>query len=136
MRLGEVFRFEFAYTLRRPTTWIYAAILFGLAFGIVNANARRVPTNVNAPPSLTVFSMSVAMFGILVTAALFGYGAVRDVETGMDVPREPARAGIDPSHELIATGAATTSSTYGDASGPDCAACRCPRRCRRQGRPA
>ena len=84
MRLGEVFRFELAYTMRRATTWIYAAILFGLAFGIVNANAGRGLAHVNAPASLALFSVLAGMLGVLVTAALFGDAAVRDVEAAMD----------------------------------------------------
>jgi ABC-2 type transport system permease protein len=84
VRLGEVFRFEFEYTMRRATTWIYAAVLFGPAFLMVNGNAGRGFAHVNAPASLAEFSVFVGLFGTLVSAALFADAAVRDVEVGMD----------------------------------------------------
>ena len=87
MRLGEVFRFELAYTMRRATTWIYAAVLFGLAFLVISANAAGGPGwpgHVNAPERLAEFSLFVGLFGMLVSAALFADAAVRDVEVGMD----------------------------------------------------
>lgn len=87
MRLGEVFRFELEYTLRRATTWIYAAILFGPAFLMIAANAAGGPGwpgHVNAPERLAEFSLFVGLFGMLVSAALFADAGVRDVEVGMD----------------------------------------------------
>jgi ABC-type transport system involved in multi-copper enzyme maturation permease subunit len=84
VRLGEVFRFELEYTIRRATTWIYAAVLFCPAFLMVSASAGRGLAHVNAPASLAEFSVFVGLFGTLVSAALFADAAVRDVEVGMD----------------------------------------------------
>jgi ABC-2 type transport system permease protein len=84
LRLGEVFRFELAYTTRRVTTWIYAAVLFGIAYALLNGNAARGVADANAPAILAMVSIFVGFFGILVSAALFGDAAVRDVDAGMD----------------------------------------------------
>ena len=34
MKLREVFRYEIEHRLRSPSTWVYAAILLGLAFSL------------------------------------------------------------------------------------------------------
>ena len=38
MKLGTIFRFEFAYQLRRPATWLFFAVLFFVAWSIIQAN--------------------------------------------------------------------------------------------------
>jgi ABC-type transport system involved in multi-copper enzyme maturation permease subunit len=85
VRLLEVFRFEVEYVLRRFATWIYGAGLFGLAFLIiVGLTDRPDPVIVNSPQELAAFAVLVSMIGMLITAALFGDAALRDVETGME----------------------------------------------------
>ena len=53
MKLGKIFRFEFAYQLRRPATWLYFAVLFVVAWSIIQANyvddARNGWMLLNAP---------------------------------------------------------------------------------------
>jgi ABC-2 type transport system permease protein len=81
-RLGEVFRFELEYRLRAPSTWIYAAVLFGLPFvmlNIVNGSSSKL----NSPEMVAVITSILSMVGMLVTAALFGDAATRDVQSGM-----------------------------------------------------
>ncbi len=85
MKLREVFGFELGYSLRRPATWIYAAILFGLASTFIPSNTGGGgPVHLNAPERLAEFALIAGMFGMLVTAALFADAALRDVEAGMD----------------------------------------------------
>jgi ABC-2 type transport system permease protein len=82
MKLAEVFRFEIEYRLRAPSTWIYAAVLFGLPFvmlNIVNGGSSKL----NSPEMVAVISSILSMVGMLVTAALFGDAATRDVQSGM-----------------------------------------------------
>jgi ABC-2 type transport system permease protein len=82
VKLGEVFRFEVEYRLTRPSTWIYAGLLTGLSFlmlRIVNGSDSRV----NSPEMVSIISSIVGLVGMLVTAALFGDAATRDVQTGM-----------------------------------------------------
>jgi hypothetical protein len=38
---GEVFRFEVAYRLRQPSTWVYAALLTALPVLMMHAFAER-----------------------------------------------------------------------------------------------
>jgi ABC-type transport system involved in multi-copper enzyme maturation permease subunit len=83
VRFREVFRFELAHTVRGPATWIYAALLFFFAVWILLASFDN-DILFNAPIRLTWLAQAAGMFGLLVTAGLFGSVAVRDVEAGMD----------------------------------------------------
>jgi hypothetical protein len=40
--LRFIFGFEVRYQLRRPSTWLYFAILFLLAFGFVSSDAVEI----------------------------------------------------------------------------------------------
>ncbi|HEV2146160.1 MAG TPA: M1 family aminopeptidase [Longimicrobiaceae bacterium] len=86
MRLREVFRYELEHRLRSPSTWIYAVILFLVAIWmyLATADGSSSAALANAPERLAGAAVLPGMFGILVSAALFGDAAVRDVEVGMD----------------------------------------------------
>ncbi|HYW11712.1 MAG TPA: hypothetical protein VE871_07125, partial [Longimicrobium sp.] len=82
MKLGEVFRFEIEYRLRRGSTWVYGGMLLGLSFlmlHIVNGSSSRV----NSPEMVATISSIVSLVGMLVTAALFGEAATRDIQSRM-----------------------------------------------------
>lgn len=86
MRLREIFRYEFGYRLRSPSTWVYAAFLFlvmmwGLAATAEESAAVRVNSPEETAQGLVLFG---GLFGLLVSAALFGNAAIRDAATGMD----------------------------------------------------
>ncbi len=86
MKLGEVFRYELAHRLRSASTWIYTAILFGIA---VSVNLGATPGAAVHPdaPARVAFLMLLfgsLFFGLPVSAALFGDAAVRDVQAEMD----------------------------------------------------
>jgi ABC-type transport system involved in multi-copper enzyme maturation permease subunit len=83
MRLREIFRYELAYRLKSGTTWVYAGILFGVAIFFFLALTDE-PGHANAPERIAGLAVIIGMFGMLVTAALFGEAAVRDVEVEMD----------------------------------------------------
>lgn len=83
MKLREIFRYEIEYRLRSGSTWAYAGILFLVAIWMFLATADEGGFN-NAPERLAGGSVLPGMFGMLVTAALFGGAAVRDVQVGMD----------------------------------------------------
>ncbi len=82
MSFREVFRFEVAYRLRSASTWICGALLFGIPFLLMHA-INGSSSHMNSPQSVANFTVVVGMFGMLVTAALFGDAATRDVQTGM-----------------------------------------------------
>ena len=83
MRLREILRYELAYRLKSGATWVYAGILFGVAIFFFLALADE-PGHANAPERIAGLSVIIGMFGMLVTAALFGEAAVRDVEVEME----------------------------------------------------
>jgi ABC-2 type transport system permease protein len=84
VRLREVFRYELGYRLRAGATWAYAGILFALAFFFMAGPGSDGAGFANAPDRVADFTAIAGTFGMLVTAALFGDAAVRDVQAGMD----------------------------------------------------
>lgn len=80
-----MFRFEVRYRLRQVSTWIYAVILLALAFQRVHEDAWDAPDGMyaTAPESLAEFAIVLGLIGMMVTAAIFGDAATRDVRTGM-----------------------------------------------------
>ena len=82
-RLGEVFRFEIEYRLRRVSTWIYAGLLLLLPFLLLHAINGGGGSHMNSPESVATATTIVGLIGMLVTAALFGDAATRDLQTGM-----------------------------------------------------
>ena len=85
MKLREVFRYEIEHRVRSPSTWVYMAILFGLAFSITYAGSPSdEAVHSNAPALLSFVMLIISMFGLPVSAALFGDAAVRDVQAEID----------------------------------------------------
>lgn len=85
MKLREIFRYEVGYRLRSVSTWVYFGFLFLAAvwmylFAAEDAGA----VHANAPEAFVWGGVRAGMLGILVTAALFGDAAVRDVRARMD----------------------------------------------------
>ncbi len=85
MKLREIFRYEIEHRLRSPSTWIYAAFFFLIAFAMIHIDADgNSPTHVNAASRLSLLGIMAGMVGLLVSAAIFGDAAIRDHQTGMD----------------------------------------------------
>ena len=82
MMLGEVFRFELAYRVRQPSTWIYALVLFGIPFLLLHA-INGSSNYLNAPIAVMQMSTILGSVGMLVTAGIFGDAASRDVQMRM-----------------------------------------------------
>jgi ABC-2 type transport system permease protein len=92
---GSVVRFELGFYLRRISTWIYFGMFFAIAFLMMNAAGGAwqsvgvaVGTGggnvyVNSPHTLMMLITAISIFGVIVSAALFGNAAHRDYETGM-----------------------------------------------------
>src|SRR4051794_11659598 len=69
MRFGEVFRYEFSHRLRSVSTWLYAGVLFLLAFWIIHVAVTGTnPVHVNAPKGLAeTTALFCGLCSILVT---------------------------------------------------------------------
>jgi hypothetical protein len=80
--LREVFRFELAHILRSRSTWAYAALLF-LFPAWISLGTHESDIAYNAPVRMAFATAICAVFGLLVTAGMFGAIAVRDVEAEM-----------------------------------------------------
>ena len=57
MRFREIFRFELAYQLRRPVTWIYFWGLFAFGFLIMRSFSPEEGMFVNAPSLVAFFAV-------------------------------------------------------------------------------
>ncbi|GLC24962.1 ABC transporter permease/M1 family aminopeptidase [Roseisolibacter agri] len=85
MRLREVLRYELEYRVRSPATWAYAAFLFLIMLWGTAATAGGGAVSANAPQRIAQgMVLFGGLFGMLVSAALFGDAAIRDVAAGMD----------------------------------------------------
>ena len=85
MRFREVFRYELEHRFRSASTWVQALVLFLLAGWMFLATADGgVEARIDAPERIAGVSVLASLFGLLVTAALFGDAALRDVEVEMD----------------------------------------------------
>lgn len=86
MRLGEVFRYELGHRLRSRSTWAYAAFLFLVMMGGLAATAEESAAVIVNSPEETAQGLVLfgGLFGLLVSAALFGDAAIRDAAAGMD----------------------------------------------------
>lgn len=87
MTFWEIFRFEVVYQLRRVSTWIYFAVVLALSFlvtlGVLVDEARRGDVNADAPVAVATATVFLSMLGMLITAALAGDAATRDIRSRM-----------------------------------------------------
>ncbi|MDB4950685.1 MAG: hypothetical protein JWM27_3334 [Gemmatimonadetes bacterium] len=84
--------FELRYYLRRISTWVYFALLFGFGFLVINTAGGAFSSvsasaggkeMVNAPLAVALWMTLVSLFGTMVVAALVGNSVYRDYETGI-----------------------------------------------------
>jgi len=80
--LGEVFRFEVGFRLRQPSTWIYAAVLFGLPFLLMHA-INGSSQYLNAPQMLMTAGTILGGLSLIISAGIYGDAATRDVSSRM-----------------------------------------------------
>jgi ABC-2 type transport system permease protein len=86
VRLREVFRYELGYRVRSASTWAYAAFLFLVTcWGLFATADGSDVVKANAPQGIAQGTVLFGgTFGLLVSAALFGDAAIRDVASRMD----------------------------------------------------
>ena len=87
MKFQEIFRFEINFQLRQVTTWIYFAVV--LAFTALSAwsmidTVREGDYSLNSPVIVSLLTAIASMFGLLLTAAVAGSAAVRDIQSRIE----------------------------------------------------
>jgi len=87
MRLGETFRFELLYQIRRPWPWLAFATLVVFAFFTTRVGILPVtlPQDfvLNSPFIIATVSVISCLIWLLVASVMAGDAAARDVQTGM-----------------------------------------------------
>lgn len=83
MKFLEIFRFEFAYQLRRVSTWIYFAVLLVFAFVMMRFSTPTDESHLNAPAHIAFVTVFGSLIWLLIAAAVAGDAAARDVQTRM-----------------------------------------------------
>jgi ABC-2 type transport system permease protein len=87
MKFLEIFRFEFAYQIRRVSTWLYFAVLTAIAFLFIAGNyvddARAGDFFVNSPVIIANVMVFGSLIWLFVAASVTGDAAARDAETRM-----------------------------------------------------
>ena len=87
MKLGRIFRFEFGYQLRRPAPWLYFAVLFFVAWSIIQSNyvpdARDGWLLLNVPLVIASTTVVAGMLWLFIAASIAGDAAARDIESGL-----------------------------------------------------
>ena len=87
MKLGSIFGFEFRYQIRRPWPWLAFAVL--VLFAFENTRVGVLPVTLpkdfvlNSPFIITSVTVFSCMIWLLVSSAMAGEAAARDVQTGM-----------------------------------------------------
>ena len=88
--LREIFRFEFAYQVRRLSTWLFFAVLVAFAFLLTRGNfladALYADFFLDSPFVVAVVTVFGSLIWLLVAAAVAGEAAARDVQTGGCIP--------------------------------------------------
>jgi ABC-2 type transport system permease protein len=87
VKLGEIFRFELAYQLRRVPTWLYFAVLLFIAFFQTTRtflpDALSGGYFLSAPLVVAQIAAIDCLIWLLLAAYVAGDAGARDVETGL-----------------------------------------------------
>jgi ABC-type transport system involved in multi-copper enzyme maturation permease subunit len=84
MTFREIFRFEFAYQIRRASTWLCFVVLFVFAFGMmVGSKPSDDDVLQNAPFGIAFATVLGGAIWLLIAASVAGDAATRDVQTRM-----------------------------------------------------
>ena len=88
MKLGEIVRFEIAYQIRRPHSWLFFLVLLVAAFQTARAgflsDALYNDFYVNSPFIIAFVSVITSLLWLVTAATIAGDAAARDVATRMD----------------------------------------------------
>ena len=88
MKLGRIFRFEFAYQARRPSTWLYFAVLFFVAWSIIQSNyvpdARDGWLLLNVPLVIASTTVVSGLLWLFLAASIAGDAASPAIDAAMN----------------------------------------------------
>jgi len=87
MKFREIVRFEFAYQLRRLTTWLFFTALAVVSFLFIRGNyaddALYAEFYLNSPFIIAGITVFTSLFWFVIAATVAGETAARDVENGV-----------------------------------------------------
>ncbi len=87
MKLRTIFRFEFAYQVRRPWPWLFVIVLLGVNFLMTRdgslSEVLYADFFLNAPFAIAKTTVFGSLVWLVMAAAVAGDAAARDVSTGM-----------------------------------------------------
>lgn len=82
-KFREIFRFEFRYQLRHVSTWLLISAFFLFGFLILRMVTLAGETQLNAPGTITFFTVFGSVIWIVIGGVVAGDTASRDVQTHM-----------------------------------------------------
>ncbi|MCE6989801.1 ABC transporter permease [Dyadobacter sp. CY323] len=87
MKFSEIFRFEFAYQVRRPWPWLFSGVLLVLSFLMIRdgsvSEVLYADFFLNSPFSIALTTVFGSLIWLIMAAAIAGEAASRDVASGM-----------------------------------------------------
>ncbi len=84
MKFREMFRFEFAYQLRRVSIWLVFTVLFVFTFWImVGSKPTDTDELLNSPYAIAFVTVITGAIWLLIAPSVAGEAAARDVQTRM-----------------------------------------------------
>jgi ABC-type transport system involved in multi-copper enzyme maturation permease subunit len=83
VKFREIFRFEFVYQARRVRTWLYFAVLFAVAYGLVRTDPGTGDGVANSPFDIAQDTVLTSLLWVLTASVVAGSAAARDVQTRM-----------------------------------------------------
>lgn len=87
MKFWEIFRFEFAYQIRRGWPWLFFAVLLVLSFLMTRdgslSKVLYADFFLNSPFAVAKTTVFGSLIWLVMAAAVAGDAAARDVATGM-----------------------------------------------------
>src|SRR5687768_6585614 len=99
MKCAEIFRFELAYQMRRPWPWLFIVVLLVLSFLMTRdgsvSEVLYADFFLNSPFAIAKTTVFGSVIWLVMSAAIAGDAAARDVATGMHplIYTKPVRKG-------------------------------------------
>ena len=83
MKFREIFRYELAYRLRAPSTWIYVLLMYVGPLVMVHFSSTTNDRVVNAPLNYAELTGILGFVAMIISAGIFSDAATRDAALRM-----------------------------------------------------